>query len=56
MNIATADSPTSIKEAIHERLSGKADNNDDAVKKGVDLIAIAKELAKRNQMKKKQIQ
>ena len=47
MNIATADSPASIKEAIHERLSSKAENSDEAVKKGVDLIAIAKELAKR---------
>jgi hypothetical protein len=44
----------SIKEDIHNILSGKTDS-DDATKKGVDLIAIAKELARRN-MKKKQAQ
>jgi|GEM_PF-6594255 hypothetical protein len=53
MNISVA-SLEGVREALRNRPPIAPDNSDDAVKKGVDLVAIAKELAKRNQMKKKQ--
>ena len=43
-----------IKDAIREGLSKKEEKpEEDNIKKGVDLIAIAKELARRHMKKKK---